>query len=347
MDVWYCLVAIAADLKYNLFDKYYLRTRKIKQNKFVGPTKDVDKKYYLEQDGEIPIEDEIRGYNTNSPIIVPPLPLFWHGLRKNLKLRVFLIKKNFNLNFFLNPTFRFPIIGLIQTITYPIYWRYVLIFSICYILIFFTLIFMTYIFVLPIMFLFTFSILGPFGFLLSHLQWLLQLNLIANLIVKNLLFKRFKFEIFDLTMVRLKKQILANQEKFILPKENGGMVSNWSFKFWNDEIFEKRYISVIFNTLKLIIFLGVSMIPIMGPIILNQLLSSKRALEYMERFFQIVSISGSDKKNFYYEHYLAFICFGSMTGVLEVLPFFSIFTIISNTVGSAYWSSNLIESGQI
>lgn len=233
--------------------------------------------------------------------------------------------------------------GLIEVLTHPIYWRHICIFALCYTAIFITIGVAYYVTVLPILLTWAIVTLGPMGFILAHIQWVLQTNALTALVCRKIILTYINNQIFDMTLYLHGQKDFLMKAKFIEAPADATARVHWSMvEFWTTVI----PVWVLTTVRKLLLaatFAGISVIPLVGPPIVNQLISSRRAFSYMARYFTLSGTNTNDAKNYEYEHLGLFYSFGMAAGILEFLPIFSIITMTSNTVGAARWSIDIIK----
>lgn len=203
-----------------------------------------------------------------------------------------------------------------------------------------------YILVIPIVIAWAMVTLGPLGVILGHIQWVLQTNAITSIICRNIILTHLGNQIFDITLYLNGQTEFLNRAKFIKynKNDNGSFFKafseNWQITIPLLMIHCIRKMSII------TILTLLSLIPLLGPIVTNQLLSGRRAFSYMGRYFTLKGGSAKENKDFQYEHLGLFFTFGMAAGLLEFVPLFSVITIISNTIGAAKWSIDLIKKNQ-
>lgn len=184
--------------------------------------------------------------------------------------------------------------------------------------------------------------MGPIGFFVAHVQWLVQSNTMASYLCRNLLVDKLNLEVFDVTLVRNGQQKLVTEAKYLDRKSTKTKKFNWSI---HNVIYS--FVSARINSLtKTIMLSAISLIPILGPLIVNQITAPDRALSYLRRYFWMRHYTGAEIKSFKYKNLGQLACFGVSAGLLELIPFTSMVTIMSNTVGAALWANNLVKREQ-
>lgn len=183
---------------------------------------------------------------------------------------------------------------------------------------------------------------------------ILQTNVLTAFVCRTLVLTHITNQIFDISLV------LQDQDEFLkagkhLPKPQikhrnidepdavrnfNTVKGSWVFKI------PKFLFGMVFKLSDFTTLTLLSLIPIIGPILANQLMAPRRTYTYLQRYFLLRGFSKKEAKDFQYEHYASFICFGMSAGLLEIIPFFTIITISSNTVGAAKWCSSLLREGK-
>lgn len=200
-----------------------------------------------------------------------------------------------------------------------------------------------YIFIFPALLAWAIMTIGPLGFILAHIQWLLQTNALTALVCRKIILTHISNQIFDTTLyLHGQSEFLARAKIITVPSDSDNRI-HWSMtEFWTF-IVPLWILDVIRRVLVAIILAGISLLPLIGPPIVNQLISSRRAHSYMSRYFVLKGTEAKAVKNYEYEHLGLFYSFGMAAGILEFLPVFSIVTMTSNTVGAARWSIDIIK----
>lgn len=224
----------------------------------------------------------------------------------------------------------------------PIYWKPLGIFAGSYLLIFGIVAGAYYVTIMPFILAGALLTMGPVGLFVAHIQWLIQSNTIASYLCRNLLVDKLNIEVFDVTLARNGQEKLVNEAKYLDRKSTKTNKFNWSI---HNVIYS--FITARINSLtKTITFSLISLIPILGPVIVNQLTAPDRAMSYLRRYFWMKHYSGAEIKTFKYRNLGQLACFGASAGLLELVPFTSMVTIMSNTVGAALYSNDLVKREQ-
>ncbi|CAD6644780.1 HN1_G0037220.mRNA.1.CDS.1 [Saccharomyces cerevisiae] len=268
-----------------------------------------------------------------------------------MKVRYELLKKNFIKEIFNSRAFIYPFLGFYEVLTNPVYWKHILLFAVCYALIFVTIAGLFYVTLVPLLVTWAILLLGPLGVILVHIQWILQTNVLTAFVCRTLVLTHITNQIFDISLVLQDQDEFLNEVK-VLPKpqkphrkiDEPDAVRNFN-TIKGSRIFKipKLLFRMFFKVSNFTSLTLLSLIPIVGPILANQLMAPKRTFTYLQRYFLLKGFSKKQAKDFQYEHYASFICFGMSAGLLELIPFFTIVTISSNTVGAAKWCSSLLK----
>lgn len=188
--------------------------------------------------------------------------------------------------------------------------------------------------------------LGPLGVILGHIQWILQTNAITSVICRNIVLTHLGNQVFDITLylngqtdfLKRAKFVQCNNKQCVGSRKGLSMPWKVAIPLWLFHCLRKMTILAFLTS--------ISLIPLLGPMLANQLLSGRRAFSYMGRYFALKGKSAKENKDFQYEHLGLFFTFGMAAGLLEFVPLFSVITITSNTIGAAKWSIDLIEKAQ-
>ncbi|SCU96482.1 LAMI_0F06700g1_1 [Lachancea mirantina] len=267
--------------------------------------------------------------------------LFVHKCSMKLRRRVGFVFRNFAYDLAVEETYKYPILGLFKFSISPSLWFYSVILAFSYFCIFVMVAALYYLFILPILLTWAVAAMGPIGFIIVHIQWLLQSNAIAVALTKILIFPVFFASLFDTVLFKLGNEQFLREAKY-LPQITSKKISKTSPEFWFG-VFPLKVISASFHFLVKVFFMVLSLIPIIGPTAVNQLMSPKRGYAYADRYFKLRKNTAEEKNDAFYEHLGKFTAFGMMAGALELVPLVSLITIPSNIVGGAMWVSDEIQ----
>ncbi|CUS20774.1 LAQU0S01e14356g1_1 [Lachancea quebecensis] len=270
---------------------------------------------------------------------------FIQALAMKLRRRVSYVRKNFLFGLFVDQTYIYPVLGFLRFLVTPSFWLYSFVLAFCFAFIFVTVAVLYYLFLLPILLIWAVSTLGPIGFIIVHIQWLLQSNALAITLTNILIAPIFADSIFDATLTKLGHIEFLERAKH-LPVTPPKRTSWRSLEFWL-VVLPSKGVSLTFSLTSKVTLSMLSLIPIIGPTIVNQLLSPTRGFSYGKRFYVLKNLNGSQLKDKFYEHLGEYTAFGMMAGLLELIPIMSIITIPSNVIAGALWASNELKKGEM
>lgn len=128
-------------------------------------------------------------------------------------------------------------------------------------------------------------LLGPLGVILVHIQWILQTNVLTAFVCRTLVLTHITNQIFDISLVLQDQNEFLNEVK-VLPKlqkshrkidepdavRNFNTIKgNWAFKV------PKLLFRLFFKLTNFTSITLLSLIPIIGPILANQLMAPRRS----------------------------------------------------------------------
>lgn len=200
-----------------------------------------------------------------------------------------------------------------------------------------------YIFIIPIVLAWALVTLGPLGVILGHIQWILQTNALTSMICGKIILTHLGNQIFDITLYLNGQADFLKKAKFIKEGEKDNCSFFQSFGGSWQVALPLFIIHCLRKLFILAILTLISLIPLLGPMVANQLLSGRRAFCYMSRYFALKGDCAKANKDVQYERLGLFFTFGMAAGLLEFIPFFSIVTITSNTIGAAKWSTQFLK----
>lgn len=224
--------------------------------------------------------------------------------------------------------------------THKVYWGPLLIFAGCYLCIFSVIAVAYYITIIPVVMAWACFTAGPLGVVLGHIQWILQTNALTTLVCQNIVLTHISSQVFDITLYNNGQEEFLRKAKYIRVDKN---VSLTKYESWKVKL-PLLIVNLLRKAITLLILTLISLIPLLGPLLTNQLVSARRAFSYMARYFTLSGQKAEEAKDFQYGHLALFFTFGMAAGLLEFVPLLSIITILSNTIGAAQWSTNMIKS---
>lgn len=234
--------------------------------------------------------------------------------------------------------------GIFKFVSTPFFWNYSVILAFCFLCIFVIVGSLYYAFIVPLLLTWAVITLGPIGFVIVHIQWLLQANALAIKLTKVLIFPTVRDELFDAVLLNQGHKVFLESAK-VMPYHVAKKPSKTTLEYWV-LVFPQKCTSIMFHLIQTIILLIISLIPIFGPSIVNQILSPKRGFAYAERYLKLQKFSKEKCNETFYEQLGKYTAFGMMAGLLELIPIISIFTLPSNIIAGALWASDEINKSQ-
>ncbi|SCU82038.1 LAFA_0C08702g1_1 [Lachancea sp. 'fantastica'] len=269
---------------------------------------------------------------------------FSSQLVNKFRRRAEYVGTNFLTDLFVDQTYFYPVMGFFKFLVTPSFWLYSLVLAFCFACIFATVAALYYLFLVPILLTWAVTTLGPIGFIIVHVQWLLQSNAIAVSLTNILISPVFANSIFDAALAKMgHSEFLENAKK--LPVAPLKTVTWKSPEFWF-VVVPSKIVSLKLRVLSSVFLSVLSLIPIIGPTVANQLLSPKRGFSYNKRLYELRSLNSAQVKDKFYEHLGQYTAFGVMAGLLELIPVMSILTIPSNFIAGALWASDELKKNQ-
>jgi len=184
---------------------------------------------------------------------------------------------------------------------------------------------------------------GPMGLVILHVQWIMLSNQFTVFVTKHIVSPNLKEHIFRITVETFDETLLSQlrQKHEFEPLK--------SMKYDPTLQIYVRGAEMIRSFLWKSILFTISLVPILGPLLNNQLSSVKRSFSLVQYYLcNMKNLNREQAMQYKYKHLISFIYMGMSTGVLEMLPIFSVFTMIGNVVGAALWSiEHLAEQDKI
>lgn len=195
--------------------------------------------------------------------------------------------------------------------------------------------------ILPILLAWATVTMGPIGVIIVHIQWLLQSNAITVIVSKQLVMPTIMDDLFDSVLKVCGREEFLLRAKMVLSPQV--LKKSWkSLEFWINDL-PLIILRQIYHWCTSLLLVLISLIPLLGPTIVNQLLSPKRGYFYSQRYLKQLKLSEKQRNDRFYEHFGQYTAFGMMSGVMEFIPFISIITMTSNVVAGALWAADDIK----
>ena len=135
-----------------------------------------------------------------------------------------------------------------------------------------------------------------------------------------------------------------------LPVDFGVVKKVWKKRddkdYWLNNAFPEIFYFT-YTLLKVLFFIILSNIPIIGPILVMFLSSPMRTKGYMSIYFKINHYDSKSIRKLSHRHYGQFVGFGITASFIESLPYLSLFGAVANQVGAALWAVDLIKKQKL
>ncbi|CEP63992.1 uncharacterized protein LALA0_S09e07184g [Lachancea lanzarotensis] len=197
-----------------------------------------------------------------------------------------------------------------------------------YVALYLTVAFVYFITILPV-YLALLAFCGPIGFAIAYLHFLLHSNMLTMLVVR---FTQLNNTLFDLTLTHNGKDVFVKRAldsptlpiRYYIPMN--------TYYFWFNHLPWRLTVHFI-QFIALLTLLLISLIPILGPITFNALISPFIARLYFSRFLRLKKLDNKRRDDEFYFNLGLYISFGFVAGQLEIIPFVSGLIYSSNSVG--------------
>ncbi|CCK72673.1 Rrt8p KNAG_0L00500 [Huiozyma naganishii CBS 8797] len=256
--------------------------------------------------------------------------------------RMYYLKEYFLKDFCTPRTFSFPLQGFYEVVTKSKYWEMTGLLLVCHLVLFVVIAAIIYI---PLMTLLSplMVLLGPIGVILVHIQWIIQSQAISGFVVKLTIWPTYQYRIFQMALLYntgtcSKPMKRPGIQRSTQPAAYRGVNTDWS-----------KRISVSMHILyvvgRFLFFLLISLIPIVGPIVVNLLHSSSRAAAYIRNYLEWRGCEPAQMKELKKVRSGLFWAFGIPATLLDLVPFISIVSAAGNTVAATKWGLELTGKG--
>ena len=238
---------------------------------------------------------------------------------------------NFLPEFFTNHPFIYPFKGLLELFRNRSVYSHISVGIVTTYLFSFAIVLFVYWFSIAPVYFSLMAVFGPLGFIIAGLQCVLQANLLT------MLFMRTSFMFNGLVPLCLKfykgdskKTLLSFHDaiKYYVPVR--------SAYFWLIHLPFKGF-KYLLGLLILVLLLGISSIPVLGPFLFHLSTSSVLTRIYSSKFLRMNGTSTKERSTLFYKHFGFYTSFGMVAGLLETVPILSGFCLCSNVIGATLW----------
>ncbi|TDL23745.1 hypothetical protein BD410DRAFT_897353 [Rickenella mellea] len=174
---------------------------------------------------------------------------------------------------------------------------------------------------------------GPLGPINAIALVLSESTFVIVLLAKAFILQGALVDVFDATLVHEGQTSLVAKGRELKSGSNkegvkklGTMLTKPLQKFSPEQLLEY------------VIMLPLNLIPVVGTAVFLILQGRKSGPSYHARYFQLKEFSHEQREHFVKEHHGAYIAFGTMTMVLNLVPLASLVFLFTSTVGAALWA---------
>ncbi|KAH3902890.1 uncharacterized protein SCDLUD_000485 [Saccharomycodes ludwigii] len=195
--------------------------------------------------------------------------------------------------------------------------------------------------------------LGIFGFVLSHIQLVLETNSISLLIARYLMFPTASSQLFDKVLEKNGQSsfLIECKKKFLqqdINKIKQSSSTTKRSKFVQMEIYWINYLPfkilfLFYHIIRSILPIVISLIPVIGPITVTVLCSPAIGKHLLKRYFQLLNMNKRQIEKVSHRHWGQFVSFGLVAGSLQMLPYVSLLFEFTNLTSAALWANDVIN----
>ncbi|SCU80264.1 LAME_0B02256g1_1 [Lachancea meyersii CBS 8951] len=208
-----------------------------------------------------------------------------------------------------------------------------------YLVLYLTIAFVYFVTILPV-YLALLAFCGPIGFAIAYLHFLLHSNMLTMMVMR---FTQLNNSLFDLTLTHNGKEVFVKTaiESPTLPIRY--YIPMNTYYYWFNHLPWRFTVHMIQFTV-LLTLMVISLIPILGPIFFNALISPYIARMYFSRFLRLKKLDNRRRDDEFYFNFGLYVSFGFMAGQLEILPFVSGLIYCSNSVGGGLCAITALDA---
>lgn len=229
--------------------------------------------------------------------------------------------------------------------TYYRFWYYSAVLAFIYACLYLLLLWLYFSFLFPIVLVSNVFLFGPAGLQIAIVQMTLQSNMWTVRWIKAFVFPIFQDDIFYLFLLRKGHsdtlRLLKMRQIPALPELHLNHIEYWIHDVPFNIFSFSRWLVV-----NLVLVL-VSLVPVIGPVASNILLTPDRAYSYYSVWMKRRRLSDKAKRDEYYSKLGQLWAYGLMSGFLELIPGFAAVGLTSNIIAIGVWAHDDIKYNRI
>lgn len=179
-------------------------------------------------------------------------------------------------------------------------------------------------------------IYGPFGLVSAWFIILQQSGFVSVLMVRSILMPQIEKIAFDAVLSRE-----FTDDLVLMGKLRRIVVVPFIVKFVRQIILVPSMFTLPILILKVMMIFALNMIPFIGPILVVLFQAPSKGLHAHSRYYSLKGYDQRQIRAIYRENTGAYMGFGLMALLLEMIPLLSIFFMFTNTIGGALWAISI------
>jgi len=181
---------------------------------------------------------------------------------------------------------------------------------------------------------------GPIGPINAVALVLSESTMLINLIARAFLLQGALYDVFDATLVSEGMTDLVGKGREL----KSGVKNHEGAKKLGKMLMKPLQKFSPASLIEYILLLPLNLIPIVGTVVFLIIQGRRTGPSYHERYFQLKQYDGKTKDQFIQKNKGRYIAFGTMSMIMNLVPFASIIFTFTSTVGAALWAAE-IERG--
>lgn len=227
----------------------------------------------------------------------------------------------------------YPILGIHYFFTHAELWPFYISICIPQLIITLAIYLISYFVIFPILALVYIILYGPFGVFLALWSNLQQASMIAVFVVSYILMPEIQRIAFDSVLSReyADDVVLAGKLRRIAKVP---LYIKCGEIFW----VIPELLALPYSIAKALLMVLINLIPVVGPWITIIIQAPSKGLQSHARYFTLKGYDDRQVLAIYKANTGAYLGYGILSNSLELIPFFSVFFMFTNTLGAAIWA---------
>ncbi|KAK9475314.1 uncharacterized protein V1510DRAFT_842 [Dipodascopsis tothii] len=190
------------------------------------------------------------------------------------------------------------------------------------------------------------ALYGPVGILSAVMVVFHQSSIIYGILSRSLLINPATKRVFDRVLSRKGYDDLVAKGQYQFPPEVPDRTSSRATRYFLHKcnVKYRRFMLKVFSPyflFKKVIIVPIRFIPFFGPVIIALLNSSAKGKKCQARYFELKGYNARVVRLYTRQREGGYLVFGSMAGLLEIVPVLGMIFYFTNITGAALWAAKM------